>query len=137
MAERAEGPPAGIDEDRVELAPLPLDLVVQAVKIGRLGRLCFHGGPTATDLAGCSVQSRLSAAGEVNGGALCNEALGRSQADATGTARNKRNFVFEFLAHDVLLWSDAPRTAGPAKRDHHNAGEHFVDKSVDNEYIVH
>src|ERR1700730_6496790 len=115
MAERDEGTTAGIAKDRVAFAPPPLDLVVQAVKIGRLGRVCLHGGHTATDLAGCSVQSRLAASGDVSVGALCDEALGRSQADATGTARNKRNFIFEFLAHDVLLWSDARRTAGLAQ----------------------
>src|ERR1700738_3367775 len=115
MAARTQSPPAGIGEARFDLAPLPLDLVVQAVKIGSLGRVCLHGGHAATDLAGCSFQSRLAASRDVNVGALCNEALGRSHTDSTGTARNKRNFVFEFLAHDVLLWSDARRTAGLAQ----------------------
>src|SRR5258706_14622123 len=95
------------------VSSLPLSRLIWSYKRSRSAALDASACTAVTPppISGCSFQSRLAASGDVNVGALCNEALGRSQADATGTARNKRNFVFEFLAHDVLLWSDARRTA--------------------------
>ncbi len=69
---------------------------IQAIKICELGDIPLNRGHVLADLPYGGIQFALTATGDVDIRALCDEAPGRGQADAEARTRDDRDFPFKF-----------------------------------------
>src|SRR5215471_2999551 len=70
---------------------------VQPIKIREVRDIPLHPGDMVADLPYCGIQFTLTATGDVNIGALCDEALGRGEANTAATTCNDGDFSFQFV----------------------------------------
>src|SRR6266436_1462083 len=85
---------------------------IQAIKIRELGDIPLNRGHVLADLSHCCIQFALTATGDVDVGALCDEAPGRGQADTAAATRDDRDFSFK-LCHDFSPLESISSRKGP------------------------
>src|SRR5262249_32880424 len=104
LGDRAQGRKprdAGIGEDDVEPALLPLDLREEAIEAAEVRHVPLDAGPIASDLPDRRRRLGLTAPGDEDVGAFLHELLRRRETDAAVATRDESDFPFE-LAHVVL-----------------------------------
>jgi hypothetical protein len=76
VAERSDGPAAGVGEDDVEVAFLFFDGGEEAVEVGEFGDVALDGGDVFADLFCGGVEFGLAASGDEDVGAFGDEFFG-------------------------------------------------------------
>src|SRR5262245_49479373 len=97
--ERGQRQEAGVGEQDVEAALLPLHGRQQPVQIRRVGDVARHAGDVLADLPDRFVQLLLAASGDEDVGALGDEPPGGGQADAAVAPGDDRDFPYLLLRH--------------------------------------
>src|SRR6266403_2520541 len=109
LGDRAQGRKhrdAGIGEDNVEPALLPLDLCEEAIEVAEVRHVSLDAGHIASDLLDRRRRLRLAAPGDEDVGAFLHEPLRRRETDAAVATRDECDFSFK-LAHVFLLGCQA------------------------------
>src|SRR5262249_47474592 len=109
LGDRAQGRQlrdAGVGEDDVEPALLPLDLGEEAIKVVEVRHVSLDAGHIASDLRDRRRRLGLTAPGDEDVGAFLHELLRRRETDAAVATRDECDFPFE-LAHLFLLGCQA------------------------------
>ena len=96
---------AGVGEEDVDSALFALDLIEQTVEVVQIRNIALHTYDVASDLFDGRVESGLTAAGDVDEGAFCDEALCGRETDAAVAARNHCDLSGEFSHGDLVYFS--------------------------------
>src|SRR6185312_13326421 len=112
LAERGGLAPARAGPQHVDAAPLPLDGVVQAVKVVQVGGVALDAGDVAADLLHGLVQGVLAAAGDEDVRSLLDEQLRAGQRHAGGAAGDDRYLAVKLSHGRSLGFGGAVRTWG-------------------------
>src|SRR5262249_38939749 len=88
---------AGVGEQDVEAALLPLHCGEQPVEVREVGDVARHAGDVLADFPDRFIEFRLAASGDVDVGALGDELPGRGQADSAVGPGNDGALTFQFL----------------------------------------
>src|SRR5262249_8834559 len=105
LSDRAQGRQlrdAGIGEDNVEPALLPLDPGEEAIEVAEVRHVSLDAGHIASDLRDRRRRRGLTAPGDEDVGAFLHELLRRRETDAAVATRDECDLAFE-LAHVFLL----------------------------------
>src|SRR5262245_52671223 len=99
--ERGQRQEAGVGEQHVEAALLPLHGREQPVQVRQVCDVAPHAGDVLADLPDRVVQLRLPAAGDEDVGALGDEPPSGGEADAAVAPGNDCDFPFQFFRHET------------------------------------
>src|SRR5262249_22004956 len=95
--ERGDRQDAGVGEQDVEAALLPLHRGEQSVEVREVRDVARHAGDVPADLPDRLLEFRMPAAGDEDMGALGDGPPGGGQADAAVAPGDDRDFPFQFL----------------------------------------
>src|SRR5262249_46384089 len=101
LSKRGDRQDAGVGEQDVEAALLPLHRGEQPVEVRKVRDVALHAGDVLADLCYRFIEFRLAASGDEDVGALGDEAPGGGQADAAVAPGDDRDFPFQFLRHGI------------------------------------